>query len=72
MVIYEMHLGTFNDSPGGSPGTWASAQAKTAAPREALGVNMIEVLPISEFAGDFSWGYNPGHHLRAGDASTAR
>ncbi|MEM8559821.1 MAG: alpha-amylase family glycosyl hydrolase, partial [Bacteroidota bacterium] len=24
-----------------------------------LGVNAIEVMPLAEFAGDFSWGYNP-------------
>lgn len=57
-VIYEMHIGTFNDAPGGAPGTFASAIAKLDYLRD-LGVNMLEVLPINEFPGDFSWGYNP-------------
>src|ERR1019366_7275551 len=25
----------------------------------ALGVNAVELMPIAEFAGDYSWGYNP-------------
>ncbi len=60
MVIYEMHVGTMNDAPGGLPGTWESAALKI--PHlQAMGVNVVEVLPICEFAGDFSWGYNPAH-----------
>jgi 1,4-alpha-glucan branching enzyme len=56
-VVYEMHLGTFNDQPGGNPGTWTSAIAKLDHLKD-LGVNMLEVMPPAEFAGDFSWGYN--------------
>ena len=26
-----------------------------------LGINAIQVLPPAEFAGGFSWGYNPAH-----------
>lgn len=58
MVVYEMHIGTYNDSPGFGPGNWRSAVAKLDHLVE-LGVNMVEVLPVNEFAGDFSWGYNP-------------
>ncbi|MCB2153825.1 alpha amylase C-terminal domain-containing protein [bacterium] len=57
-VIYELHIGTFNDNPGGAPGTWNSATQKLDYLHD-LGVNMIEVMPVGEFAGDFSWGYNP-------------
>jgi len=57
-VIYEMHIGTFNDAAGGSPGTFATAISRLDQ-LQALGVNLIELMPISEFAGDFSWGYNP-------------
>jgi len=56
-VIYEMHIGTFQDTPGGMPGTFASA-LDGLDHLEDLGVNMIELLPPNEFAGDFSWGYN--------------
>ncbi len=58
MVIYEMHIGTFNDSPGGSPGTFSSAIARLDHLQD-LGVNVIELMPINEFPGDYSWGYNP-------------
>lgn len=27
-----------------------------------LGVNCIEIMPIMEFEGNLSWGYNPSHH----------
>ena len=58
MVIYEMHIGTFNDQPGGPPGNLSSAIEKLAYLQE-LGINTIEVMPAMEFAGGFSWGYNP-------------
>ncbi len=57
-IVYELHVGTFNDAPGGAPGTFRSAIARLDH-LQALGVNMIELLPPTEFAGDFSWGYNP-------------
>lgn len=60
LVIYEMHVGTFNDTAGGNPGTWQTAISKLDH-LEDMGVNAVEVLPIAEFAGDFSWGYNPAH-----------
>jgi 1,4-alpha-glucan branching enzyme len=60
LVIYEMHIGTYNDTPGGNPGTWQSAISKLDHLQD-MGINAVEVLPIAEFAGDFSWGYNPAH-----------
>ncbi|MBO6523954.1 MAG: T9SS type A sorting domain-containing protein [Balneolaceae bacterium] len=30
---------------------------------ERLGVNAIELMPVSEFDGNESWGYNPGSHI---------
>jgi 1,4-alpha-glucan branching enzyme len=61
-VIYELHLGTFADTHGAGTGTWASATAKLGY-LQALGVNMIEVLPPNEFSSRFSWGYNPTYPL---------
>lgn len=60
LVIYEMHVGTFNDTAGGNPGTWQSAITKLNY-LQSLGVSAVQVMPIAEFAGDFSWGYNPAH-----------
>ncbi|HME44824.1 MAG TPA: alpha-amylase family glycosyl hydrolase [Syntrophorhabdales bacterium] len=60
LVIYEMHVGTFNVKERGRPGTFNSAMEKLPYLRE-LGINAIEVMPVMEFSGDFSWGYNPSH-----------
>ncbi|MGH7491323.1 MAG: alpha-amylase family glycosyl hydrolase [bacterium] len=60
MVIYEMHIGTFNDQPGGTPGNLSGAMSRLPYLNQ-LGINVIQVLPPAEFAGAFSWGYNPAH-----------
>ncbi|MDB6094264.1 MAG: 1,4-alpha-glucan branching protein [Verrucomicrobia bacterium] len=60
LVIYELHIGSYHATRGQGPGTFASAQEKLPYLRE-LGINAVEVMPIAEFAGDFSWGYNPAH-----------
>ena len=60
LVIYELHIGTFNVKEKGRPGTFESAIEKLPYLKE-LGINAVEVMPIAEFSGDFSWGYNPAH-----------
>jgi 1,4-alpha-glucan branching enzyme len=59
-IIYELHIATFVDPTGTGAGTYASAATKLADLAE-LGVNMVEVLPVSEFPGSYSWGYNPNY-----------
>ena len=59
LVIYEMHIGTFNDTGAGSlPGDLATAIARLPHLVD-LGINAVQVMPIGEFPGDHSWGYNP-------------
>ena len=58
MIIYEMHVGTFNVKAVGRPGTFESAIEKLPYLQE-LGINAVEVMPVAQFSGDFSWGYNP-------------
>lgn len=60
MVIYQMHVGTFNDTPGGAPGTFDTAIQRLDYLND-LGINAIKLLPVFEFPGDYSWGYNPSH-----------
>jgi 1,4-alpha-glucan branching enzyme len=60
MVVYEMHVGTFNDQPGGPPGNLNEAIARLPYLRD-LGVTALELMPPYEFAGGFSWGYNPAY-----------
>ena len=38
----------------------------------ALGVNAIELMPVKEFAGDYSWGYNPAHPFAVANAYGGR
>jgi 1,4-alpha-glucan branching enzyme len=61
MVIYELHVGTFT-SNGGQAGTWQSAIGKLDY-LAGIGINMVEVMPIAEFPGNISWGYNPAEPL---------
>lgn len=67
LVQYEMHIGTFNVKEKGKTGTFYSAIEKFEH-LEAMGINVIELMPITEFPGDFSWGYN-GSHLYAVESS---
>ena len=60
LVIYEMHVGSFNDSPGGGPGTFDEVVPKLGYLRD-LGINTIEIMPVLEFPMSFSWGYNPSN-----------
>lgn len=60
LVIYEVHPGTYNDRPGGGPGSFDSVLRRLDH-LVALGVSAIEIMPSMEFATDFSWGYNPAH-----------
>ncbi|MBW8865603.1 MAG: 1,4-alpha-glucan branching protein, partial [Verrucomicrobia bacterium] len=59
LVIYEMHPGAFYDSaPGSRVGNFADASTKLDY-LAGLGIGAVELMPISEFAADNSWGYNP-------------
>ena len=60
IVIYEMHVGTFGAGKDNKVRTFEAAIEKLDY-LQRLGVNVIEVMPVSEFAGDRSWGYNPAH-----------
>jgi 1,4-alpha-glucan branching enzyme len=60
LIIYELHVGTFNDVPGDSPGHLRAAIERLPYLRD-LGINAVELLPPAEFHGGYSWGYNPGY-----------
>ena len=51
-VIYEMHVGTFT-----TEGTWDAA-ARHLKRLADLGITILEIMPIAEFAGTFGWGYD--------------
>jgi 1,4-alpha-glucan branching enzyme len=60
LVIYELHVGTFNAPNAEQVGTFASVAEKLPYLRD-LGINCIELLPATEFPGSRSWGYNPSN-----------
>ena len=51
-VIYEMHVGTFTRE-----GTWAAASAQLPFLAD-LGITMIEMMPVNDYAGRRGWGYD--------------
>lgn len=51
-IIYEMHIGTFTQE-----GTWKAAE-KELKELSRIGINVIEMMPIAEFPGEFGWGYD--------------
>jgi maltooligosyltrehalose trehalohydrolase len=51
-VLYELHVGTFT-----SAGTWRGAAARLERLRD-VGVTVVQMMPIAEFAGRFGWGYD--------------
>jgi len=60
MVIYELHVGTFNDP---HPELGGSASLDDARGKldyiASLGANTVKIMPVTEFPGVHSWGYNP-------------
>lgn len=61
LVIYELHVGTFNDEVDDNlPAKFNTVSARLGHLKK-LGVNAIQIMPVAEFAGDRSWGYNPAH-----------
>ncbi len=60
LIIYELHVGTFFDPDprDGQQGRFSDVLRRLDHLRE-LGVNVIQLLPIHEFEGRHSWGYNP-------------
>ena len=51
-VIYELHIGTFTPA-----GTFRAAIEKLPLLAE-LGVTVLEIMPVADFAGRFGWGYD--------------
>ncbi|MCE2815402.1 MAG: hypothetical protein LW850_33900 [Planctomycetaceae bacterium] len=58
LVIYEMHLGTFHDTKEVKTNCFEESLQKIEYLKQ-LGVNLIEIMPLAEFGGYTSWGYNP-------------
>jgi 1,4-alpha-glucan branching enzyme len=70
LVIYELHVGALG-FPGRGPGTLADAVALLDH-LVALGVTAVELMPLAEFNGGFSWGYGNTHHFAIESVSGGR
>ncbi|MBF0502081.1 MAG: malto-oligosyltrehalose trehalohydrolase [Candidatus Riflebacteria bacterium] len=55
LIIYELHVGTFSPS-----GNLAGVQEKISHLKD-LGINAIELMPLSQFPGSRNWGYDGVH-----------
>ncbi len=60
LVIYEMHFGSFLRH-NVAKDRWFDEVALLLDEIADLGVNAIEIMPVGEFEGDNSWGYNPSN-----------
>jgi 1,4-alpha-glucan branching enzyme len=56
-VIYEAHVGSFFSQPGNAKRSTFEDMIKNLDYLKGLGVNTIELMPTSEFAGAREWGY---------------
>ena len=60
LVIYELHVGDFS---GGEDDPYARGKYQHVIEKLdylcELGINAIELMPVKEYPGDHSWGYNP-------------
>lgn len=64
LVIYELLLRDFTGTEGQSRGNGTINQALEKIDYlKHLGVNVIELLPVNEFNGNISWGYNPNFYF---------
>ena len=62
MIIYQMHVGTFsgrNDGGAHNPATYREVVDLHLNHLIELGVNVVQLCPITEFPWDWSAGYNP-------------
>lgn len=59
-IIYELHIGTFNRPDAATSGTFESAIQKLDY-LQSLGINMIELMPVTAMAQSNGWGYAPNH-----------
>jgi 1,4-alpha-glucan branching enzyme len=59
-IIYELHIGTFHRPDASTPGTFYTAIEKLDYLVD-LGINYIELMPVTSMAQSHGWGYAPNY-----------
>lgn len=70
-IVYELHIGTFNRPDAATTGTFQTAIEKLDY-LASLGVNMIELMPVTSMAQSYGWGYAPNHLFAIEDSYGGR
>jgi 1,4-alpha-glucan branching enzyme len=60
LIVYEMHIADFCSANPSDPTKFKQALDKLDYLSE-LGINAIALMPVTEYAGDYRWGYMPQH-----------
>lgn len=64
LIIYELLFRDFTGTEGKADGNGTVRGAIAKIPYlKSLGINAVELLPINEFNGNISWGYNPNFYF---------
>lgn len=64
LIIYELLIRDFTGTEGQAKGDGTVRLAIEKIPYlKSLGINAVELLPITEFNGNISWGYNPNFYF---------
>ena len=64
LIIYELHISDFASRDDGSIGTYQDVHDRiNEGYFDSLGINAVELMPVNEFEGENSWGYNPSYYL---------
>jgi len=61
LIIYEMHFRDFDVVGTNDIGDFSKAITHLDY-LQNLGINAVEIMPVEEFEGNDSWGYNPSYH----------
>lgn len=62
MILYELHIGTYTEA-----GTFEAMLEKLDHLKE-LGINTVEIMPVSQFPGNRNWGYDGVYPFAAQDS----
>jgi len=71
IIMYELHIGTFNRPDAATPGTFYTAIEKLDY-LQNLGINMIELMPVTSMATSNGWGYAPNYIYSVEDSYGGR